>query len=101
MSVCWPPHARTSVTKRTHNYEVSDFWTVNSAYVKLKSLQIGYNFNPELTRKVFMKQVRAYANCYNLWTIYSAMPKDFDSENQAYNVYPQQFIVSFGLNVTF
>ena len=92
---------RLSVTKRTHNYEVSDFWTVNSAYVKLKSLQIGYNFNPELTRKVFMKQVRAYANCYNLWTIYSAMPKDFDSENQAYNVYPQQFIVSFGLNVTF
>lgn len=98
------PHAkypRLSVTKRTHNYEVSDFWTVNSSYVKLKSLQIGYNFNPELTKRVFMKQVRAYANCYNLWTIYSKMPRDFDSENQAYNVYPQQFIMSLGLNVTF
>lgn len=95
------PYPRLSTIKRTQNYLLSDYWTRNTAYVRLKTVEFGYNFNPNLTRKVFMQNVRAYVNFYNVWTIYSQMPKDFDSENQAYNSYPQQFITSLGLNITF
>jgi hypothetical protein len=95
------PYPRLSSTKRTENYKLSDFWTRNTAYLRLKTVELGYNFNPALTRKIFMQNVRAYVNFYNVWTIYSQMPKDFDSENQAYNSYPQQFITSLGLNITF
>ena len=98
------PHAkypRLSSTKRSQNYEISDFWMVNSSYVRLKSLEVGYNFDSVMAKRIYMNNVRVYLNFYNLWTIHSNMSKDFDSENQAYNTYPQQFITSVGLNITF
>ena len=95
------PYPRLSTSNRTQNYVISDYWVRNSSYARLKSVEIGYNFDPLLTRKFFMQNVRAYLNFYNVWTIYSNMPKDFDPENQTYNTYPQQFITSVGLNITF
>jgi TonB-linked SusC/RagA family outer membrane protein len=95
------PYPRLSTSNRTQNYLRSDYWVRNSAYLRLKTIDVGYNFNPELTRKVFMDNIRAYLNIYNVWTIYSQMPKDFDPENQSYNTYPQQFITTLGLNITF
>ena len=95
------PYPRLSTSKRTQNYLKSDYWVKNSSYVRLKSIEIGYVFNPILTKKAFMQHVRVYLNFYNIWTIYSQMPKDFDCENQTYNTYPQQFITSLGLNISF
>jgi len=95
------PYPRLSTSNRTQNYLRSDYWIRNSSYVRLKTVEIGYNFNPVLTRKIYMQNVRAYLNLYNVWTIYSGMPKDFDPENKTYNTYPQQFITSVGLNITF
>lgn len=95
------PYPRLSTSNRTQNYLKSDYWIRNSSYARLKTIEIGYNFDPALTRKIFMQNVRAYLNFYNVWTLYSKMPKDFDPENQTYNTYPQQFITSVGLNITF
>ena len=83
------------------NYVTSSFWVVNTAYLKLKSLELGYNFEQRLLKKFHVNNLRIYLNFYNLWTIYSAMPKDFDVENQNYNAYPQQFVTSLGVNITF
>lgn len=94
-------YPRLSASMRNQNYETSSYWMVNTTYVKLKSLQIGYTFKPELLKKAKMQSLRLYADFYNLWTIYSKMPDDFDVENQAFNSYPQQFVSSFGVNVTF
>ncbi|MFV0469640.1 MAG: SusC/RagA family TonB-linked outer membrane protein [Dysgonomonas sp.] len=94
-------YPRLSTTKNEWNYLTSSFWVVNTAYLKLKSLELGYNLAPQITRKVSMDNVRFYFNLYNLWTLYSKMPKDFDVENQNYNAYPQQFIASLGVNITF
>ena len=38
---------------------------VNTAYVKLKSLQIGYTFKPQLLKKAKMQSLRLYADFYN------------------------------------
>ena len=83
------------------NYTTSSFWVVNTAYLKLKSLELGYNFEQKLLKKIHVDKLRVYLNFYNLWTIYSAMPRDFDVETQNYNAYPQQFITSLGINATF
>ena len=83
------------------NYVTSSFWVVNTAYLKLKSLELGYNLEQRLLKKIRVDNMRIYLNFYNLWTIYSSMPKDFDVENQNYNAYPQQFVTSLGVNITF
>lgn len=94
-------YPRLSMSKRDLNYVASTFWVVNSAYLKLKSLEMGYSLNPNWTKKASMQNVRFSMNFYNLLTIFSKMPKDFDVENQNYNTYPQQFISSLGVNITF
>lgn len=92
---------RLSATIRNQNYEKSSFWIVNSGYIKLKSVQLGYTVPTRLINRLGMQNLRVYADFYNLWTIYSKMSKDFDSENQAFNSYPQQIVSSFGVNLTF
>ncbi len=94
-------YPRLSASIRNQNYETSSFWMVNTAYIKLKSLQIGYTFKPQIIKKLRMQSLRFYADFYNVWTIFSHMPKDFDAENQAFNSYPQQLVSTFGVNVTF
>lgn len=33
-----------------HNYQISDHWLQNAAYVRLKNLQLGYTISPKLTK---------------------------------------------------
>ncbi|MDR2775465.1 MAG: SusC/RagA family TonB-linked outer membrane protein, partial [Tannerella sp.] len=83
------------------NYAASDFWVINSSYIKLKSVDVGYSFNPELIKKAGMTDLRINANFYNVWTIFSKASKDFDPEVQDFSAYPQQFISTIGLTATF
>lgn len=94
-------YPRLSTDKRTDNYVASTFWIVNSSYLKLKSLELGYNLPTKVLEKSKIQRARVYLNFYNLWTVFSDMPKDFDVENQNYNAYPQQFISSLGVSLTF
>jgi hypothetical protein len=83
------------------NYAASDFWLVNSSYIKLKSIDLGYNITAAWLKKAGMERLRIYANFYNVWTIFSETSKDFDPESQSYSAYPQQFISTIGLTATF
>ncbi|MDR3062480.1 MAG: hypothetical protein LBU57_10310, partial [Dysgonamonadaceae bacterium] len=74
---------------------------INSSYIKLKSIDIGYSFKPEWIKKAGMSDLRINANFYNVWTIFSKASKDFDPEAQDYSAYPQQFISTIGLTATF
>jgi TonB-linked SusC/RagA family outer membrane protein len=83
------------------NYETSDFWVINSSYIKLKSIDLGYNLKPVWIKKAGLKNLRIYGSFYNLWTIFSKASKDFDPESQQYSAYPQQFVSTIGLTATF
>jgi TonB-linked SusC/RagA family outer membrane protein len=83
------------------NYVTSDFWVINSSYIKLKSIDVGYSFKREWIRKAGMEDLRINANFYNVWTIFSKASRDFDPEAQDFSVYPQQFISTIGLTATF
>jgi TonB-linked SusC/RagA family outer membrane protein len=47
----------------------SDFNIQNAAYARLKSLEIGYTLPANILSRVALKNVRIYANAYNLLTI--------------------------------
>jgi len=95
------PYPRLRSTNFAMNYVASDYWVINSAYTKLKSIDIGYSVNPNWIRKVGMSNLRLSANFYNVWTIYTNAHKDFDPEAQQFTAYPQQFISTIGLTATF
>lgn len=95
------PFPRLRSSNFSKNYEASDFWVINSSYIKLKSVDLGYTVKPQWSEKLGMSKLRVYANFYNVWTIFSKASKDFDPEAQKFTAYPQQFISTIGLSATF
>ena len=47
---------------------ISDFNVQNAAYIRLKSLEIGYTLPKNILNRVSLQNVRIYANTYNLLT---------------------------------
>jgi TonB-linked SusC/RagA family outer membrane protein len=87
---------------RNFNWHESDFWVRNGSYLKLKTLQIGYNIPRHVLSKIKIENLRIYATGTNLFTIAPDIPKGFDPQmNVQEFIYPQLRVYSVGLNVKF
>jgi TonB-linked SusC/RagA family outer membrane protein len=93
-------YPRLSVSGANHNTQRSDFWTENGAFLRLKTLELGYTLPVRWTRHAFMSQVRIFYSGYNLFTWHHMKTVDPESL-QGGNAYPLQKISSFGLNIQF
>ena len=83
----------------TMNKATSDRYLQNKAYLRLKSLQVGYSLPASLISKIKASQLRFYFSGDNLFTSTKFM--FFDPELIGYGNYPLQKVFSFGCNVTF
>ncbi len=81
---------------------MSDYWMINTAYLKLKNLQIGYTFPKTITRKFNIQALRVYLIGTNLFTISEATKWGLDPEfpSSKLNYYPQVSLYTFGINLT-
>ncbi|HPF03866.1 MAG TPA: TonB-dependent receptor [Bacteroidales bacterium] len=70
------PRFRTDATNRSHPNRsfTSDFWLVNGGYVRLKTIEIGYNIPQRILKPLNLKSCKIYVSGYNLFTI---SPIDF------------------------
>jgi TonB-linked SusC/RagA family outer membrane protein len=93
----------------SNNQQNSSWWYWSSSYLRLKSAELGYTLPPFALSKIKLKSVRIYVSGLNLFTV-SAVKDFFDPEmgqggggdNNARGwYYPQQKVVSAGLNVIF
>lgn len=86
------------------NNAYSDFNNHNTAYLRLKSLAIGYEIPKVWLNKVGIQKLRVYFAGTNLFTISSLHKYGVDPEvpegSPAY-YYPQQRTLSVGLNLSF
>ena len=88
-------------TSDTNNEgRVSSYYIENGSYVKLRTIQLGYNLPKNLTEKLCMDRIRLYASAQNLLTIKSNKFTGADPENPGFN-YPIPLNLTFGLNVSF
>lgn len=88
----------------THvNYQVNDFWITNVRYIRLKNLELGYNFSRDLVKRVGLSALRVYVNGTNLFSLDNVKEYEIDPEISSANglVYPQQRLYNFGFNVSF
>jgi TonB-dependent starch-binding outer membrane protein SusC len=79
----------------------NNFWFFNTAFLRLKNVEIGYNLPNALVSKLRLSGLRVYVNGFNLATF--SKIKDFDPEGTSENgqFYPQQRIYNVGVNVSF
>ncbi|MCL4641924.1 MAG: TonB-dependent receptor [Pseudosphingobacterium sp.] len=80
----------------------------DGSYLRLKTVQIGYTFPPELIRRLRFKTLKVYCSAQNLltWTNYSGVDPEVSIFNSVltpgvdYSAYPRPKIITFGLNLT-
>ncbi len=90
-------------TESTNNATKSDFWIQNAAYLRIKNVQIGYNFPKHLLEKIRFKDLQLYLSCENPY-VFSGMKGGWDPEYNADGsgrAYPVARVWSVGLNVKF
>lgn len=94
-------YPRLSVSNNSNNQQFSDYWFRDASFIRLKTIEIGYNFPLSLITKAGINKARIYANGYNLLTFDKVT--DFDPENTeaAFSRYPYKRIVTLGVRVTF
>jgi len=82
---------------------MSDFWLVDAWYIRLKTIDLSYQFPKTILPKA-IQDLRLYVNAYNLftWTNYNKYQQDPEiSTNSAGDAYMNQRVVNMGLQITF
>ncbi|WP_125042220.1 SusC/RagA family TonB-linked outer membrane protein [Bacteroides faecalis] len=84
------------------NY-MSDFWLINAWYIRLKTIDLGYQLPKKVLPK-FIDNIRFYINAYNLLTFtgYDKYQQDPEiSTNTAGDAYMNQRVVNLGVQLSF
>ena len=94
-------YPRLTTQSNENNYQLSSFWVKDASYLKLRTVELGYNFSSEMLKKVGIGNLRVYFNANNLFTI-SSLLKDYniDPENVA-SCYPMMKSFNAGVSITF
>lgn len=86
----------------TMNYEDSERSIQNAAYLRLKSLELGYTFPKRWLANVGIQKLRLYFNAYNLFTLTGVKYLDPEHPSDSYGyLYPLSKTYNLGVNVTF
>ncbi|MDN5212285.1 TonB-dependent receptor [Fulvivirgaceae bacterium BMA12] len=95
-------YPRATPSPYTNNTQDSDFWIVNTNYLRLKTAILGYTIPKSLTDKLNVGSIGLHITGQNLFTFSSL--KHIDPElgyDDRENAYPVMKSFAFGLNVSF
>jgi TonB-linked SusC/RagA family outer membrane protein len=85
-----------------HNYQVSDKWVQNGAYLRLKNIQVGYTIPQTISQKAGIQKLRVYVTGQDLWESTKTMDiYDPEMPSQSGYRYPFTRGMAMGLNITF
>jgi hypothetical protein len=93
------------------NTRSSDFWIYDNSFVSLRNLNLSYDLPSKWMSKISFKGIQVYMKASNVWTIWDGISArtgkkyyspELGAQGATYNpdyYYPQQSIVTFGLQV--
>nr|WP_197718652.1 TonB-dependent receptor [Pedobacter schmidteae] len=97
MQAFWP---RLSPNVSANNTQTSNWWMRNGSFLRLKSVELGYNLSGKSVAKLGIGSIRVYASGTNLFVKSSF--KMWDPEQGSNGLgYPLQKVFNFGVNVQF
>lgn len=90
------------------NNSISDYFVEDGSYMRLKNVQIGYNFSGKLLKVKGISMLRLYVSAQNLFTLtkYSGLDPEIGSTNATLTgidqgFYPQARVLTAGINIKF
>ncbi|MBP9506853.1 MAG: TonB-dependent receptor [Bacteroides sp.] len=95
-------YPRASSGHAANNYNLSsDLYLINASYLRLKNVEIGYNFQFPFMKKLKLNDFRMYANGYNLLTFSGFKWGDPESRQSDRPNYPLTRVFNIGLKLGF
>lgn len=85
-----------------NNTNWSDFWLYDASFLRLKNLEVYYNFPTKITSKIGLQNLRVFFSGTNLFVLDKIKLQDPESDaTSTGQSYPLQRVFTFGLNVSF
>ena len=98
----YPRQVSSAGVNGNNNYASSDFWIMKSSYIRLKYLQLGYDFKKTLVKKAVFKNLKLFVSGTNLLTASNSLKYYIDPESDTNNYnYPVQRTIALGMNASF
>ncbi|MCU0395706.1 MAG: SusC/RagA family TonB-linked outer membrane protein, partial [Chitinophagaceae bacterium] len=108
----WSPENTNTNIYRTKGYFGGGYSTMvveDGSYLRLKTVSLGYNFDPKWLRKMKIRSLRAYVSGQNLltWTNYSGLDPEVSAYNSAltpgfdFSTYPRARTITGGVKISF
>lgn len=94
-------YPRLTTLDNKNNWQPSTYWMRSATFLRLKNLEIGYNLPARIVKKMKMNGLRIYFNAYNVFCIDNMDGMDPEDPYAGIDLYPQQRIFNFGLNLKF
>ena len=95
------PAVRKDVANHVNFANRNDFWIINVHYLRIRNLQVAYDLPKNLLQKMGIPGIRVYLQGTNLYSFDNMKSLQIDPEISSTNalVYPQQRVLTFGINV--
>lgn len=93
----WP---RLSSATSENNQQVSTWFMRDGAFIRLKSVELGYTLPAKLSKKIYTDKVRVYMSGTNLLTWSKFKLWDVEMAGNGLR-YPIQSVYNFGINLSF
>lgn len=94
-------YPRMTLSGSLNNKKDSDFWLRDASYIRLKNVEIGYNFQGNILNRIGVKTLRTYVNGYNLITLDRLGIADPEARSGRSLDYPLVKIYNIGVKLTF
>lgn len=92
---------------RAYNYEdpvndrAAEFWLRDASFIRLKSMELAYDFRPGLLKNLQISNLRVYINGSNLLCFDGIKILDPESVSPGGYYYPQTRVYNVGVNISF
>ncbi|QEC43111.1 SusC/RagA family TonB-linked outer membrane protein [Pseudobacter ginsenosidimutans] len=91
---------RLTTMSNTNNYTNSTFWMKDASFLKLRSLQLGYNLPASLIKNLHLTKLRVFATAVNP-VIWSSFYKEYKLDPEAPAGYPGIKSFNAGVSLSF
>ena len=93
-------YPRLTTQSNENNYQTSSMWVKNADYLKIRNLELGYNFNVIRLQEAGIDNLRVYLSAQNLVT-FSGLLKKYNMDPEKLSGYPTVKSYNVGVSITF
>ena len=93
-------YPRLTTQSNENNYQTSSMWVKNADYLKLRNLELGYNFTALKLQEAGIDNLRLYLSAQNLLT-FSGLLKNYKMDPEKISGYPTIRSYNVGVSITF